>query len=145
MKQNTTRIRVALFAMFMTLIALPSVAQSFVAGSGDIIGQEESQGIGVFNGSEEWSALGKAPFPLPNGASALFQHDLRANTSGFKFDSEISFGDVISTNLLAEVYAKFGPSRFDISYFQQNQLTSPPTVQKIDIVTITPAFNQNPF
>ena len=120
---------------------------------GFILGQENSGSLGSFTGSEEWSAIGKAPFPtttgdLPYGirlqrnlSTALYQVERRAGTSGSSsiWDANILFGNVI-----------IGPSptrvppfnRMDFNYVQQNQTTSPPSVRTVNIMTLIPATSK---
>ncbi len=160
MNKKVLSIATACLALVL-FFAIPSKvnAQGGCTFAGDLIvcpgfvnGQVENGTFGTFTGSEEWSALGKAPFPAPNGdlpyglrlqrggVSTLYQIDRRA-ANVKKFDSDISFGDVLTPQSL-ETFQANGPTRLDVSYFLQNQNVFPPTVSKYDIVTVLPATSK---
>ena len=163
MKSKITLLGLAL-AAFLVFDWTPVQAQDFcynfaggfvnTAFNGGQIGHQQV-GFGTFTGNEEWSALGKAPFPVPGtgdfpyglrlqrrDASTLYQIDLRTNTDGLKFDSDIAFGDVISGSQSEEIFKKFGTTRLDVSYFLQNQTNTPPSLNKLDIATFIPAYSK---
>ncbi len=163
MKSRITILSLALLAFLLmdsSSVQAQQFAYNFSGGffntnpNGGQIGHNQS-GFGTFTGSEEWAALGRAPFPVPvtgdfpyglrnqrRDAATLYQIDLRQNTDGLKFDSDIAFGDVFSSAASIEIFDKFGPSRLDISYFLQNQTVGPPTLVKYDIVNVVPATSK---
>ena len=117
-----------------------------------ILGQENSGSLGSFTGSEEWSAIGKAPFPAPSGdlpygirlqrnlTTSLFQVERRSTTSPLApiWDSNILFGDVIINSPIDQN----GFPRMDFKYVQQNQTTVPPSIRTVNIMTLTPATSK---
>lgn len=118
---------------------------------GFILGQENAGSLGSFTGSEEWSAIGKAPFPLPgtgdlpygiriqrNGATALHQITLRSGTTN-TWDAQLSFGNVI-TGPSATKIPPF--NRMDFNFVQQNNTVFPPTIRTVNIMTLNPATSK---
>lgn len=120
---------------------------------GFILGQENSGSLGSFTGTEEWSALGKSPFPAPSGdvpygirlqrnlSTALYQVEQRVGTSGSGaiFDSNILFGNVI----VGPSATRVPPfNRMDLNYVQQNQTSFPPSARIVNIMTLIPATSK---
>ncbi len=110
--------------------------------SGFVLGQEENA-FGQFTGSEEWSAIGRAPFPAPSGdfpygvrlqrntTTSLYQ--LERRPGALPIDVTMAFGATIPAT---------GPApslnnRMNFNYILQNQSVFPPTVRSFDIMTMT--------
>lgn len=124
-----------------------SVLFDVVPCPGFIIGQEES-GFGTFTGTEEWSALGKAPFPAPSGdipygvrlqrnsATSLYQIERRNGTIN-THDVTVAFGRTIPSSGAVPPL-----NRMDFNYVSQDQSAFPPTVRTFDIMTLLPATSK---
>ncbi|MEM0998330.1 MAG: tail fiber domain-containing protein [Bacteroidota bacterium] len=122
-----------------------NIGSNAIVCPGFVVGQEES-GFGTFTGGEEWSALGRAPFPAPNGdfsyglrlqrtlATALFQLKRRTgnNAPDAPVDANVYFGNATTSS-----GKTLGTSRMDFDYVFQNQSTFPPSVSQTNIMTLT--------
>jgi|GEM_PF-3836137 len=140
------------FGLFMTptsttVKAQCSVLFDIIPCPGFILGQEES-GFGTFTGTEEWSALGKAPFPTPSGdipygvrlqrnsTTSLYQIERRAGTAS-TYDATIAFGRTVPSSGVVPPL-----NRLDFNYVDQNQSTIPPSVRTYDIMSLVPASSK---
>lgn len=119
--------------------------------NGFILGQEGNS-FGQFTGSEEWLALGKAPFPTPvgdipygmrvqrNSAFGLFQVEVRGLSPSFPppYDANILFGNVIPKNDQVNP----PPSKMEFKYVLQNQQVNPPSINTHTILSLVPASSK---
>lgn len=110
--------------------------------SGFVLGQEENA-FGQFTGSEEWSAIGRAPFPAPTGD---FPYGVRlqrnTTTSLYQIERRAGGGQVDVTMAFGATIPATGPApalnnRMNFNYILQNQSVGPPTVRSFDIMTMT--------
>ncbi len=123
-----------------------TVLFDIVPCSGFVVGQEENS-FGQFTGSEEWSALGRAPFPTPSGdfpygvrlqrntTTSLYQIERRSG--GTQVDVTLAFGATIPSSGVVPP-----TNRMDFNYILQNQSVSPPSVRAFDIMTLLPASSK---
>lgn len=123
-----------------------NILSNIVPCSGFVIGQEENS-FGQFTGSEEWSALGRAPFPAPSGdfpygvrlqrntTTSLYQIERRAG--GSQVDVTMAFGATIPPSGIVPPL-----NRMDFNYVLQNQSVFPPSVRSYDIMTLLPASSK---
>ena len=126
-----------------------TVSQSIVCPGG-VLGQLESGTFGTFTNTVEWTAIGKAPFPLPNGDfpyGARIQRELSTTvyqidqTFGNRKDVTLGFGDVSINKQSSEDIAQ-EPTRFDIKYIYQNQNSFPPSLTRLNAISVVPNFSQ---
>lgn len=158
MKTSSTFFFLALLlAGFIGISAQDARAQNCNIGSniipcpGLILGQENSGVLGTFTGSEEWSAMGKAPFPAPGGdfpygvrlqrnaSQMLVQMKRRSGITPASppMDANIYFG---TTRLES---GKTPPTnRLDFDYVFQDQSATPPKITNTNIMTLTGAFSK---
>jgi hypothetical protein len=116
---------------------------------GFVLGQEGVVGtFGTFNGNEEWSALGKAPFPgasgdIPYGlrlerdlATAIFQLKKRGNINS-PVDANIYFGTTRNSDGKTPDLA-----RMDFDYVFQDNSGPFPTITNTNIMTMVGATSK---
>ncbi|MEM6269210.1 MAG: tail fiber domain-containing protein [Bacteroidota bacterium] len=122
-----------------------NITNNAITCPGFVTGQEEND-FGQFSGTEEWSALGKAPFPANNGdfpygirlqrrnTTALFQLKRRTGStaSGAPMDANVFWGNVVSLSTI-----RTSNPRMDFDYVLQNQLASPPVLTTTNVMTLT--------
>jgi hypothetical protein len=111
---------------------------------GFVLGQENVPfSFGTFTGSEEWMALGKAPFPVPSGdvpygvrlqrnlSQALFQLKRRSSSASSPMDANVYFGTTRNSD------GKTPPlARMDFDYVFQDQSAFIPTITNTNIMTL---------
>jgi hypothetical protein len=128
-----------------------NVGTNLVPCSGFILGQENSGAIGGFGFTDEWMAIGKAPFPSPatgdfpygeryqrSNSLMLQQLEVRNGAAVDVFDGVIGIGVVKTGSAVPTL------PRLDFEYVYQNQTTLPPSIRKTNIMTITGALSK-PF
>lgn len=127
-----------------------NVGSNIIPCSGFILGQENAGALGTFTGSEEWMALGKAPFPAPSGdipygqrmqrnlTTALWQIERRSGLvpSSPPWDVNMRFGTVRTEKEIPTL------ARMDFDYIFQDQTTTIPTVSTTNIMTMAGAFSK---
>ncbi len=137
------------FASASVSAQICNIGSDVISCSGFIVGQEESGTLGTFTGSEEWSALGKAPFPGPTGdipygmrlqrnlTQALFQIQQRTGLTTQKtFDVNIWWGTTKTTNSPPPL------ARLDFDYIFQDQTVFPPTASNLNYMSLVGAFSK---
>ncbi|MEM0997411.1 MAG: tail fiber domain-containing protein [Bacteroidota bacterium] len=126
-----------------------NISANAITCPGFVTGQEESS-FGQFTGSEEWSALGRAPFPANNGdfpyglrlqrlnTTALFQLKRRTNSAleNTPVDANVFWGNVQSSPPGPFFPVQELP-RMDFDYIFQDQTAVPPTLSNTNVMTLT--------
>lgn len=124
--------------------------------SGKIVGQEQSGTLGTFTGTEEWSALGKAPVAGPgtdkpyglrlqrNNTLALFQLKQREfdNCNSFTTNRPFNVKDAnIFWGAVRPVGASFPTQpRLDFNYiYQDNDTQFGPAINQTNFMSLVPA------
>jgi hypothetical protein len=112
-----------------------------------VLGQLNAGTIGSFAVGDEWTTIGKAPFPTPAGdfpygqryqrdiSQMLIQMEART-TAPTVIDGVIGIG-VVKNSTGNPVLP-----RLDFDYVYQNQTTLPPTINKVKVMTITGAYSK---
>jgi hypothetical protein len=111
--------------------------------SGFVLGQLSSGTFGGFLAGDEWTAIGKSPFPSPGtGDFALGQRYQRADATALIQLEARNGAPTIIDGVIAIGATRSGVStanlpRLDFDYIYQNQSAIPPTVTKTVAMTIT--------
>ena len=130
--------------MFGTAQAQCTVAGNVIPCPGFLVGQLNGGTLGSFVTGAEWTTIGKAPFAVPgtgdfpygqryqrNATQLLVQTEARTSGANPIIDGTIGIGVVKTAD------ADPALPRLDFDYVYQNQFVTPPTVQKVKVMTIT--------
>ncbi len=113
--------------------------------TGFVLGQLQGGTIGSFVPGDEWTTIGKAPFPVPGTGDFPYGQRYQRGESTSLFQMEARNGaptiidGVIGIGVVRSGVSTANLPRLDFDYVYQNQGAVPPTINKVKVMTITGA------
>jgi hypothetical protein len=116
--------------------------------TGFVLGQLQAGTIGSFTAGDEWTTIGKGPFPSPGTGDFPYGQRYQRGETTTLYQIEARNGapaildGVIGIGAVRNGASSSNLPRLDFDYVYQNQSSSPPSVTKIKVMTITAATSK---
>jgi Chaperone of endosialidase/Secretion system C-terminal sorting domain len=108
-----------------------------------VLGQLNAGAIGSFTAADEWTTIGKAPFPVPGTGDFPYGQRYQRGESTSLIQMEARNGaptiidGVVGIGVVRSGVSTANLPRLDFDYIYQNQGAIPPSITKVKVMTIT--------